>query len=261
MCLILVSFRQRADYPLIIAANRDEFFLRPSAPAGFWGDAPQVFGGRDLEAGGSWLAITRQGRFAAVTNFRGDGAPPANVQSRGKLISDFVQGTASPGEYLLTLANAAHKYNGFNLLVGTPSELHYFSNRSPDNQSPRELQPGLYGLSNHLLDTPWPKVVSGKQRLDEQIGQPTIELSKLIDLLGDRTLAPMVDLPDTGVGETLERRLSPAFLTGAQYGTRCSTAITIDANASIRFREHTFDQNGATITRTDEEFELNVVAA
>lgn len=242
----------------MLAANRDEFYDRPCATANFWEDAPEVFGGRDLEAGGSWLAMTRTGRYAAVTNFRGNrrgSGAPTDVRSRGQLIAEFVRGTMEPANYLAEVARDAEQYRGFNLLVGTPSELHYFSNCEFEAR-PRELTPGLYGLSNHLLDTPWPKVIEGKRALAAQLTNKSVVTDELIAILGDRTLAPPAQLPNTGVGPELEHRLSAAFLSGDDYGTRCSTVILVNAAERIIFCEHSFDQHAQTIFRTEQEFEL-----
>jgi uncharacterized protein with NRDE domain len=160
MCLILIAWQAHPDYPLVVAANRDEFFARPTAAAAFWPDAPQVLAGRDLEAGGTWLGVSRQRRFAALTNYREGGRQRVDARSRGALVADFLTSRASPVAYLTQLETAAAEYNGFNLVVGDGESLAYYSNRG-DGQ-PRWLKPGIYGLSNHLLDTPWPKLASAK---------------------------------------------------------------------------------------------------
>jgi hypothetical protein len=154
-----LSLGQHRKYPLVVAANRDELLARPTQAAGFWQDAPQLLAGRDLSQGGTWLGITRDGRFAALTNFRDPPAKRPDRPSRGYLISAFLQGSDTPSAYVTGLAARAHEYNGFSLIVGHGGEFYYYANRE---REPRALAPGLYGLSNHLLDTPWPKVVRGK---------------------------------------------------------------------------------------------------
>jgi uncharacterized protein with NRDE domain len=162
MCLILFAYQRHPRYRLILAANRDEFYARPTAPLGFWADHPQVLAGRDLEQKGTWLGVTRGGRLAAITNYRDPQAIKPNAPSRGHLVSDFLKGSIPPLDYLQDISASAARYSGFNLLVGDPSGLFYFSNHGAVMC---RLAPGLYGLSNGLLDIPWPKVDQGKQAL------------------------------------------------------------------------------------------------
>ena len=159
MCLLLLALHSHPDYKLVIAANRDEYYERPTATAAFWEDAPGLLAGRDLRAGGTWLGITTEGRIAAITNFRAPGSEKSRAPSRGNLVSDFLLGRDSPGDYLSGLEKQAHQYNGFNLIVGRTDELYWYSNRGGQSRS---LSPGIYGVSNSLLDTPWPKVTQGK---------------------------------------------------------------------------------------------------
>jgi uncharacterized protein with NRDE domain len=175
MCLILFAHGAGEDFPLVLAANRDEFYERPTAPAAFWTEAPHVLAGRDLQAGGSWLGVTRTGRWAALTNYRDPPTSRPGRPSRGMLVSDFLTGSATPEQYLAAVAADAERYDGFNLLVGDPSGVHYFGNRMADGGEPSRLEPGVYGLSNHLLDTPWPKVARGRTRLKALLadGAPT----------------------------------------------------------------------------------------
>jgi uncharacterized protein with NRDE domain len=183
MCLILFAYRQHTDYKLILTANRDEYFARETASLAYWEDAPDVLAGRDLEKGGTWLGITRRGRFAAITNYRDANHPQKEADSRGFLVSEYLRGTDSPQQYLKALQMTADRYNGFNLLVGDEHTLFYFSNRE---MKISELQPGLYGLSNHLLETPWPKVVRGKRLLRVEIGRNPLTPEPLLDILSDR---------------------------------------------------------------------------
>ncbi|HEX6071330.1 MAG TPA: NRDE family protein [Longimicrobiaceae bacterium] len=240
MCLILLALRARPDLPLILAANRDEFYARPTAAAAPWPDAPHVVAGRDLRDGGTWLGITRSGRWAAVTNFREQAPARSGAPSRGRLVSDFLLGDLSPSAYLDPLRSHAAAYNGFNLFVGDADTAFWFSNRAPEHPlSTRPLEPGIYGLSNHLLDTPWPKVERGKDAMRRAVasGAPPEDL---LHTLLDRTLADDADLPATGLPADLERALSAAFIAGADYGTRSSTVIHRGADGHICFLERSF---------------------
>lgn len=241
MCLILFAHQIHPELPLVVAANRDERYDRPARPAGFWPEDPTIMAGRDQEAGGTWLGITRGGRFAAVTNFRnGRGRRPGR-RSRGDLTRDFLQGRSKPLEYARQVLSRSGDYDGFNLLVGDRNQLVYCENLRNNLQV---VQPGLYGLSNHLLDTPWPKVVSGKTQLASMLdgwhdaGQA--DSGSLLRLLTDRTVAEDEFLPDTGVGLALERRLAPIFIESETYGTCCSTVVVMDHRGAVKFHERRF---------------------
>lgn len=247
MCLIFVAYRLLPECPLLLAANRDEFYQRPTAAAGFWPQAPQVLGGRDLEGGGSWLGLSREGRLAAITNYRNlaeVSGVGADKRSRGLLVSDFLTGSASAAESLAELAQQPENYRGFNLLLGDASGLHYYSNRGA---APRPLAPGLYGLSNHLLDTPWPKVAEGKRILAQLIAQGLPEEAALFELLADRTCAPDPLLPETGLSRDWERLLSSRFIHSPGYGTRASTLVVFDHRGAARFVERSFGPDGGAI--------------
>jgi uncharacterized protein with NRDE domain len=238
MCLILLAWQAHPRIPLLIAANRDEFYTRPSAPAGFWEEAPGILAGRDLAAGGTWLGITRSGRFAAVTNFRDPASLRSGAPSRGRLVGDYLRGRRRAESYLRSLAAAAGSYNGFNLLVGDRAGLHYFSNRW---DGPCRVAPGIHGLSNALLDTPWPKVERGRAALADLLqGRGAPDPEALFALLADRTQAPDEALPKTGVGLARERALSPLFIETAGYGTRSSTVLTVDCRGVATFWERSF---------------------
>ncbi len=238
MCLILFAYQHHPRYRLVLAANRDEFYARPTAGLGYWPDQPQVLAGRDLEQQGTWLGVNRQGCLAAITNFRDPRNIKVNAPSRGHLVSDFLIGTSPPGEYLQRIAESAERYNGFNLLVGDAGNLFYFSNRGGP---PRELQPGLYGISNHLLDTPWPKIDRGKQALSQVLEQEQdLAPEKLFDILQDQTLAPDDQLPDTGIARDWEAALSAVFITSPHYGTRSSSVVLIDRDGRVSFDERTW---------------------
>ena len=234
--MIFLAFGRHPEHPLVVAANRDEFYDRPTVAAASWVDHPQVMAGRDLAAGGTWLGVTDDGKFAAVTNFREPGAP-AGPLSRGALVADFLIGHLRPQTYLETVSANADKYSGFNLLIGhfgTTNELFYFSNR--ENKI-RRLKPGIYGLSNHLLNTAWPKVSLGGQRFAELVAAPDSKNADYFDLLSDETLADDADLPDTGVGPEREKVLSPIFVRTPVYGTRSSTLVMFNNDGTWSFEE------------------------
>jgi uncharacterized protein with NRDE domain len=238
MCLIFLAWRRHPDHRLVVAANRDEFYARPTAPVGYWPEAPDVLAGRDLEGGGTWLGVTRAGRFAALTNVRRGGGHTPDAPTRGRLVSDFLLSASSPGEYLQSLAEQSGDYNGFNLLVGDGESLHWFSNRGGE---PSTLAPGIYAVSNDLLDTPWPKVVRGKDGFQKLLQARDIDPSAIFDLLMDRQIAADEALPDTGIGLTRERALSPIFIAAGDYGTRSSTVLLIDGTGDLTFHERTHE--------------------
>ena len=257
MCLILIAWQAHPDYPLVVAANRDEFFARPTAAAAFWPDAPQVLAGRDLEAGGTWLGASRQRRFAAVTNYREGGRQRVDARSRGALVADFLTSRASPVAYLTQLETAAAEYNGFNLVVGDGESLAYYSNRG-DGQ-PRWLKPGLYGLSNHLLDTPWPKLASAKAAFAAALlALPRQEL--FLDLLADQEIVPDTHLPETGVPLAWERILSAVFVRSENYGTRASTLLTIDRDGRTTLLERSFDAAARASGEVCETFQSSLIS-
>lgn len=247
MCLVLFSYRSHPEYRLVLAANRDEFYGRPTAAAGFRRDSPGVLAGRDLEAGGTWLGITRTGRIALVTNYRDPAIQKTNAPSRGALTFDFLTGQDPPERYMEAVRERAEAYNGFNLIVGDPSGLWYLSNLE---REVRPLSPGVYGLSNHLLDTPWPKVERGKAALRHLLENDRVASDSLLDILNDPAIAPDEALPDTGVGTDLERMLSALFITSPDYGTRSSTAILVKADGEVEFTERTHTSGSLPVTRT-----------
>ena len=236
MCLILFSYAQHPRYKLILAANRDEFLDRPAEPASFWSAHPDILAGRDVKAGGTWMGITKNLRFAAITNYRDPASEKQNAPTRGRLVLDFLTGNAHPEAYLHNLKARAAAYNGYNLLVGDPEGLWYFSNRE---NNVRKVQPGLHGLSNHLLNTPWPKVEKGKLRLQMAIEKDGLNSAGLLDVLGDTRQAPDAQLPQTGVPLEWERILSPIFIEAPHYGTRASTVLLLDHEGGVSFVERT----------------------
>lgn len=242
MCLILLAWQVPPAFPLIVAANRDEFHTRRTAGADFWDDAPQVLAGRDLEAGGTWLGISRSGRFAALTNYRDPSRHDPAAPSRGRLVADFLSGTTDIDAYLDRVEDL--RCNGFNLLLGTlgreSRRLVAFSNVT---RARHELAPGLYGLSNAVLDTPWPKVGAGKTALAAAL-QMLPDDSALFGLLAQDQPYPDACLPDTGVGRDWERLLSSAFVRSPDYGTRCSTVLKVGADGRVSFTEKSWLPDG-----------------
>jgi uncharacterized protein with NRDE domain len=256
MCLILFAWKMHARFPLVLAANRDEFYARNSAPAAFWDDAPDLLAGRDLKRGGTWLGITRTGRLAAVTNYRDPASMKPDAPSRGELVSDYLRSKEHPEAFLRRVSPRAARYNGFSLLVGNDSELAYYSNRGETNR----LTPGIHGMSNHLLDTPWPKVERGKQALGALLAansDPSPEA--LLAILASRSRPPDELLPETGVGLEWERVLSPLFIESPNYGTRCSTVLLIDREGMVTFVERVF--NGGSEPRLTSRFDFRIEGA
>ena len=240
MCLIVLAWRARAAWPLVVAANRDEWRARPAEPARWWDEAPTLLAGRDLQAGGTWMGITREGRFAAVTNFRDPSDRRATARSRGGIVTDFLLGGESARSFLASLAGRAGEYNGFNLILGDRAGLFYYASR--ENEA-RAIEPGVHGLSNHLLDEPWPKVVRGRERMQSAVAAHD-PMPALFEMLSDTTGARDEELPATGVGLDWERRLAPALITGDDYGTRASTVLSVDAGGNVSFEERTRDAAG-----------------
>lgn len=243
MCTLLLAWQAHPALSLVVAANRDEEYARGTAPARFWADAPELLAGRDLVAGGTWLGVTRSGRFAAITNVREPGVrAPASARSRGELVAGFLlAGTVTPEAYLAGVT--PDRYAGFNLVVGDRSSLWYLTNRSG---TPERLAPGIHGVSNARMDTPWPKVVRGKAGLARLVGGGAVALADVQALLADPRPAPDEALPDTGIGLFGERMLSPLFIETPLYGTCSSTAVVITADGRAAFSERTTNPTAAT---------------
>lgn len=238
MCLILFAYNIHPSYHLILAANRDEFYERPTAPADFWVKHPQVLAGIDLKEKGTWLGVTKDGKFAAITNYRDPASWKENAPSRGRLVSRYLTGSSSAEKYVRKTSAKAAEYNGFNLLLGDSQDIFVCSNRG----ATQKLTPGIYGLSNRLLDTPWPKVRRGKKLLTAALDKKGAELEDaLFAVLADRRVPPDGQLPETGVNLEWERMLSPMFITSPVYGTRSSTILLIGKNNRIKFMEKVYD--------------------
>ncbi len=255
MCLILFAYRAHPDYPLILAANRDEFYARPSRHAHYWEDSPQILAGRDLLQGGTWLGLTQGGRFAAVTNVR-NGIATTNPQlrSRGQLTRDYLSSDIEPAEFITRLCQEQQHYPGFNLLLGDGDSLYYHSNADGHLQcQPQPLPPGIYGLSNGRLNSPWPKLQRGKEALAQTLLHARPPTAALFALLRDRWQADDQSLPDTGVSLEWERKLAPCFIHTEDYGTRTSTLVMQHRQGGLELHEQNFDAQGPTLLQ---RFEL-----
>jgi len=250
MCLLVLAWRVHPRYRLVVAANRDEYHDRLAAPLSRWPSPPDILAGRDLRAGGTWLGLDRHRRFGVVTNFRELVRPPAEAPTRGGLIPQFLGGAAAPGEYLAALERKAAEYGGFNLLLADADSLWYASNRSAPFA--RALAPGVHGLSNERLDTPWPKLRRVRRGFEEWLrGGGTAEGGDLFDLLADRTRATDEEvLPSTGLSQEWERALSSPFVLNEKYGTRCSTLVAIEPSGACFIAERRFDPAGDCVGET-----------
>lgn len=237
MCLIVFAWQVIPGVPLVAAGNRDEFYDRPACPAGWWSDHPHIFAGRDLQGGGTWMGITREGRFAAITNIRAPAERRQDAPSRGALVANFLIGRMPAADYVAAIAPDAHRFNGFNLLVGDRDTLIWYSNRGEqDSRNGQPLPPGIYGLSNDLLDVPWPKVVRTKAQFASLLCQMAPE-DAYFEMLTDTTRAGDCRLPSTGVGLELERVLSAVCIESPDYGTRTSTVVKLFAENGAELNE------------------------
>ena len=256
MCLLLLDWQTHAQYHLVVAANRDEFHARPSAAAAWWADHASIYGGRDLEAQGTWMAINRHGHFAAVTNVRKTAT--GGNKTRGALAVDFLnQENPDINAYLRRLKTTANEFDGYNFVGFDGRELGWFNNV---DQHVRILPIGIYGLSNASLDTAWPKVTRLKTSYNQILATSANIDEPLFELLQDKKIASDESLPSTGIGLTLERQLSPIFIEGPDYGTRCSTLYTLDRRGRARYVERRFDNRRNLIGETSQEFEINLGA-
>lgn len=246
MCLIVFAWQQHPATPLLMAANRDEFHERPASAAAYWEDSPQVLAGRDLQAGGTWLGVSRSGRIAAITNVRDPAAGDQNApRSRGELTHNFLTSKESPEEYLTKIVDSIEDYQGFNLLVGDRDSLWYLHGSSTEKTAPQALPPGIYGLSNAALDVPWPKVNRAREQLQHKllVGE-TPSHEELRDCLSDRSLANARTLDEQNLSGEMARQLSAQFIVTERYGTRCCTTLRQHANGLLEFQEQRFDPRG-----------------
>jgi len=252
MCIAYLSLGANPHWPVFIAANRDEYHERAALPARPWPEAPHVIAGKDLTAGGTWLGLSRGRRWALLTNFRDPGRHREGLTSRGWLVSDFLLGDISAEEYTTYIYSIAHQYNGFNLIAGQGLHAWYVGNHAACT-GPVPLGPGRYALSNHALDTPWPKVERLRTRLDALLipEDGELMLGPIYETLRDGVQPEDGRLPDTGLPLEMERLLSSIFITSPNYGTRCSTIIALDPHGNGVFSETSYDNTGMPVQRHD----------
>jgi len=252
MCLVVLAFKADPDTPLIVAANRDEFHARPTQAASWWADQPDIVAGRDLQAGGTWLGVSRTGRFATVTNYRDAQPTSARLRSRGHLVTEFLRGKQTPMNFLHALQG--DDYAGFNLLLSDGSSLAYLSNRGAELQ---ELTPGIYGLSNATLDTPWEKVARSKARLSELIDTRSVNDTNLLRLLHDHEKGPVSEVKGERLPFAVAHAITAPFIITPEYGTRCSTIVRADRDGRWNFLERRFDASGRC--EGDSQYSFSVV--
>ncbi len=253
MCLIVFAYKSHPKYKFIFAANRDEFYNRPTGQADYWKDSPELLAGKDLQAGGTWMGITKQGRFAAVTNYRDLKNIKEDAPSRGMLTLDFLKDNLSAEKYYEKIKPSLQDYNGFNLILGSINELFYFSTHK---NGIKKLEPGIYGLSNAVLNTDWPKVKKSKDVLSVLLKNDEVHPWELLSILNDTRPAKEEDLPDTGVGMEWEKILSSIFIQSSKYGTRSSTAVVVDVENNVRFAEKTFFGHQGAFSNKDHSFTI-----
>lgn len=240
MCLINFHFKDHPTYKLIVVANRDEVYDRPTAPAHIWEDKPMILAGRDLLQKGTWLGVTKNGRFAALTNFRNPSDTNEYPTSRGDIVTDFLVSNDSPQDFLSDLAINRDQYAGFNIIVGDSEQLYYYNNN--ENQI-KSISPGTHSLSNQFLNSSWPKVTKGRKKLHNYVqNKEAVQVEDLFTIISDAEKAPDHELPSTGIPIELERKLSPLFIKTDNYGTRSSTIVTIDHDYNLQFTERTYDK-------------------
>lgn len=253
MCIITFHYQKHPKYKLIVAANRDEFYERPTKEAAFWQDYPQILAGRDLKEMGTWLGITKEGRFAALTNYRDLANERADRTSRGEIVTSFLTSNQDACSFLKKLRQVKDDYNGFNIILGTPDELYYYGNQQEDIV---QVKSGTHSVSNHLFNTPWPKVKNARNMLQQYVDRnEEIKIDDLFKQLQDDQIAADEQLPNTGVGIDLERQLSPIFIKTEKYGTRSSTVILISNDNEVTFIERTYN-NGSFKKENKFEFQI-----
>lgn len=240
MCLIAMALEHHPRYPLVVVANRDEHHLRPAKHAHWWPGGVNILAGKDLQAGGTWMGVNTEARWAAITNYREGVSPPA-PRTRGELPIHYLAGGISPQGYLDEITSRAGEYGGFSLLLGKGSQVYYFSNRSPGLQ---KVSPGIHTLGNHLLDTPWPKAELARLKLSQALRMSELPIEDLLEVLASDTPFEDHELPVTGVGIALERVLSPPFIKGEDYGTRCTSVLLYDRDGTVTFAEQSFLPQG-----------------
>lgn len=256
MCIVNFHFQNHSKYKLIVVANRDEFYERPTKPAHYWEDEPYILAGRDLQQMGTWLGISKEGRFAAITNYRDPSLPETGRYSRGEIIRNFLTKDIEPESFVKKLKKDRENYGGYNVILGDVNALYHYNNILDES---KDFNAGTHSLSNHSLDTPWPKVLKAKTKLNEyvQTNQENVNIDTLFNLVADRSMAKDEELPHTGVGLQMERVLSPIFVKIPNYGTRSSTVVLVDKQNHVTFVERTF-QEGEFQFDKKYEFKINV---
>lgn len=239
MCLVNFNFQNHPKYKLIVVANRDEFYDRPTKPAHYWDDQPNILAGRDLLQMGTWLGVSKEGKFAAITNCRDPSLPETGRFSRGEIIRNFLTTKIEPESFINELKNNRESFGGYNVILGDGDFLFHYNNILDESNF---VKPGTHSLSNHSLNSPWPKVLKGRSRLDDYVQSDIkdVNIDELFNIVSDRSKAEDNSLPNTGVGIELERLLSPMFIKMSNYGTRSSTVLLIDKENNITFVERTF---------------------
>lgn len=256
MCLILFALHDHPKYPLILAANRDEFYERPTLKADYWTEDHNILGGRDVQSGGTWLGLQKDGRFIAITNYR-DGSKTNNpVRSRGKLSKEFLTKNLTVPEFIGGIKKEKDQYGGFNIILSDDgfNSLHHYSNISDQTT---KIASGIHGLSNHLLDTPWPKVSSGKKFLKEVVINDPVNEELIIELMQESTKVSERFLPKTGIPSDLEKQLSPLFISMKEYGTRCTTILLVTQDKNVSFVEITYNEHKQAVSR--QEFAMQLI--
>ncbi len=257
MCLILFALNAHPEYPLILAANRDEFYQRPTLKANFWEEDKKVLSGRDIQSGGTWLGVHKDGRFIAITNYRDGSKAKKAAISRGELSKSFLTQNISVVDFISDVKKERHLYDGFNLLVSDDgfSSLYHYSNISDQFT---KIQSGIHGLSNHLLDTSWPKVDTGKNLLTEIIKNNPVDRDSIIEMMQNDTKAHEQLLPKTGISSDLEKQLSPLFISMKEYGTRCTTILKVSADKNVSFVEITYNEQKNAISKQEFSLQFSV---
>ena len=255
MCLITFAYKHHPEYNLILAGNRDEFYGRPTRKAQFWTEEkqPDILAGKDLEGGGTWLGVHKDGRWGTLTNYRDPKIQKDDPPTRGELVINFLKSGKSAMDYLQEVTKKAEEYNGFNLLLWDANGFYHYSNQ---NKKVTNISDGIHGISNALLDTPWPKLTSANRQLTEIIQEKKIDKESLFDLLKDETKASEENLPVTGIPRDLEKAVSSIFIKTENYGSRCSTVLLIDKEGNIDFTERSYEP-GTTILKTEQHFIVN----
>jgi uncharacterized protein with NRDE domain len=254
MCLIVFGYDIHPDYKLIFAGNRDEFYQRPAVKAHFWDDKPEILGGRDAKAGGTWLGVNRSGEFAAITNYRDIPRHDPNAKSRGHIITDYLSGKMSWNDYLQDLHQNDEIYNGYNLIAGDLNGMGHYSNYENEVNV---IKPGVHGISNALLNTPWFKVEKAKDRFEHLLNTGSLDDESLFSLLTDSEKAVTSELPETGLEPEMEKAVSSIFIKTPDYGSRCSTLLYIKRDGTVRFVERSYHPQTSKPEYT-EEFEFVV---